>query len=149
MMVPADIDKGSTRRDKEVHPNSEIQVCGGAWSLKAITRLVLELLAFLVVKQASINLAQCDGQRLFAWLWGNQRAYELEDTFILLLVVAIDLACALSGKDDQSVLRGNLVQKLIDRGIGNADRIIKYWFRLCGFSVRRGGHVSHMHLYID
>ena len=62
------------------------------------------LVAFLVVQQASVDLAEGDRQRFITRFWSYQRPDELEDAFILFLVVAVDLACALSGEDHQSVL---------------------------------------------
>ena len=78
-----------------------------------------------MLEQASLNLAQCDRQWLFALLWGYQWADKFEYAFVLLLVVAVDLTRALGGEDHQGVLRGHLGQQLVNRRIGDADRLVE------------------------
>src|SRR5699024_10370268 len=102
--------------------------------------------AFFVLKQACLDLAQCDRQWLLAWFWGYQWADELEDAFVLLLVVAIDLTRALGSKDHECVLRRNRLQQLINRRRCNIIRRIEFWFWL-GLRIGRGGHVGHMYLF--
>lgn len=79
-----------------------------------------ELARFLVIKQPFFDLTQRQRQWLLAWLWGYQWSNELEDTFVLFLVITIDLTSALGSKNYQSVLRRNLLQQLVDRWIRDA-----------------------------
>jgi hypothetical protein len=77
----------------------------------------------LVVEQAVVDLAQRDRQRLLLHAGLDQRADVLEQALAELGVVGVDLARALGGVDDQAVLGVGAVEQLVDRGVGDADRV--------------------------
>lgn len=83
------------------------------------------VLAFDVFEQAAVDFAERDGKGLFVVLGGNERPNELEDTFVRLVVVAIDLTGPLGGEDDKRVLGRNLLQQVVNRRCGNTNRIIE------------------------
>src|ERR1700754_2684004 len=77
-------------------------------------------LAFGVLEQAGVDLAERDRQRLLARTRLHQRADVLEQALAELRVVVVDLAGALGRVDHQGVLRADLVEQVVDRGVGDA-----------------------------
>src|SRR3954462_7285560 len=77
----------------------------------------------LVGEQSAVDLAEGDRERLLLHAGLDQRADVLEQAFAELGVVGVDLASALGGVDDQAVLGVGRSEQLVDRGVGDADRV--------------------------
>src|SRR3954470_17413062 len=77
-------------------------------------------LAFGVLEQAGVDLAQRDRERLLARARLHQRTDVLEQAFAELRVVVVDLPGALGRVDHQGVLRADLVEQVVDGGVGDA-----------------------------
>src|SRR5262245_28014016 len=74
-------------------------------------------------EQVGVDLAQRDGQRLLLRNRLDQRADVLQQALAELAVVGVDLAGTLGREDHQRVLRGGLLQQLVDGRVGNAFRV--------------------------
>src|SRR4051812_16693282 len=77
----------------------------------------------LVRQQAAVDLAQCDRQRLLLHTGLHQRPDVLKQSLAELGVVGVDLTGPLGRVDDQAVLGVGRGQQLVDRGVGDADRV--------------------------
>src|SRR3954453_20866164 len=69
-----------------------------------------------------VDLTQGHRQRLLLDVGRDERADVLEQTLAELRVVGVDLAGPLRGVDDQRVLALDLVEELVDRRVGDANR---------------------------
>src|SRR5439155_8203390 len=81
---------------------------------------VVLTLGGLAGEHALVDLPQGDRQRLLLRRGLHQWADVLQQALTELAVVRVDLARALGGVDDQTVLRGGLGQQLVDRRVGDA-----------------------------
>ena len=77
-------------------------------------------LAFGVLEQSRVDLAQRDRQRLLLGQRLDQRADVLQQALAELGVVVVDLPGALGGVDRQAVLGAGVGQQLVDRRVGDA-----------------------------
>src|SRR3954463_2280305 len=72
-------------------------------------------------QQIGVDLAQRDRQGLLLDTGLEERSDVLEQTFAELGVVGVDLARTLGGVEDQLVLAVRLLQKIVQRRVGDAD----------------------------
>src|SRR5690242_1991359 len=77
-------------------------------------------LALGVLEQAGVDLAERDGQRLLTGAGLDEGADVLEQALTELRVVVVDLPGTLGGVDHQGVLGADLVEQVVDRGVGDA-----------------------------
>ena len=83
---------------------------------------LVPLLAFGVLEQVGVDLAQRDRQRLLLQARLDQRADVLEDALAELVVVVVDLPGPLGRVDHQRVLARHAVEQLVDGRVGDAQR---------------------------
>src|SRR6266536_1319611 len=77
-------------------------------------------LALGVLEQAGVDLAERDRQRLLAGTGLDEWSDVLEQALTELRVVVVDLPGTLGRVDHQGVLGADLVEQVVDRGIGDA-----------------------------
>src|SRR3954454_15116133 len=85
-----------------------------------------------------VDLTQGHRERLLLHVGRDERADVLEQTLTELRVVGVDLPGTLRGVDDQRVLALDLVEQLVDRRVGDADRgcggaghVVPFCLRAC------------------
>src|SRR4051812_41453663 len=100
-------------------PDTPSTTAGPAGAMRSDDR-VRDLL---VGEQAAVDLAQRDRQRLLLHAGLDERADVLEQALAELRVVGVDLAGPLRGVDDQAVLGVGRSEQLVDRWVGDADRV--------------------------